>query len=550
MVDGADRVPLRGSERRPLRGATRISDVPGDDGVTVTVRLRRRSDAPALTTPTDLAALPPQAQPRLSREEFAGQYGADQQDVDRVNSFAGQHGLQVIDTDLARRTVEVTGSAAAMRSAFGVDLGRYEADGVSYRGREGAVQVPADLEDVIEGVFGLDDRPQAHPRLKRHRKRPAQAHPFMPQQVAQLYSFPQTAADGECVGIIELGGGYRDAELGKYFTDAGLRPPTVVSVPVGRGRNHPGQDADGEVLLDVEVVGAVATGVTIAVYFAENTDQGFLNALTTAVHDTTNRPSAISISWGAPELQWTPAAMSSFDAACADAATLGVTVLAAAGDHGAGDGAGDGGVHADFPASSPHVLACGGTQLQGSGAQITSETVWNDNDGWATGGGVSAVFDLPAWQQDVGIPVSLNPDRRVGRGLPDIAGNADSLSGYEILVDGQMGVIGGTSAVAPLYSALTALLNAQIGTSVGYLNPILYRLHATAGVFRDITSGDNSVPKSQFGPATSGYPAGSGWDACTGLGSIHGTALLSALQQPAPAAVPGQRPNVQPVTPV
>jgi kumamolisin len=237
--------------------------------------------------------------------------------------------------------------------------------------------------------------------------------------------------------------------------------------------------------------------------------------------------------------------MSSFDGAFADAAALGVTVLAAAGDHGAGDAAGDHAVHADFPASSSHVLGCGGTQLQGTGAQIAGETVWNDRDGWATGGGVSAVFDLPAWQQDVGVPVSLNPDHRVGRGVPDVAGNADSLSGYEILVDGQMGVIGGTSAVAPLYSALVAILNASLKTSVGYLNPILYRVRSTEGVFRDVLQGDNSVPESQFGPARSGYSAAAGWDACTGLGSINGTALLAALQAPASAAVPGQRPTGQ-----
>jgi kumamolisin len=202
-------------------------------------------------------------------------------------------------------------------------------------------------------------------------------------------------------------------------------------------------------------------------------------------------------------------------------------------------------VHAHFPASSPHVLGCGGTQLQGTGAQIAGETVWNDRDGWATGGGVSAVFDLPAWQQDVGVPASLNADHRVGRGVPDVAGNADSLTGYEILVDGQMGVIGGTSAVAPLYGALVAILNASLKTSVGYLNPVLYRVRSTEGVFRDILLGDNSVPKSQFGPARSGYSAAAGWDACTGLGSINGTALLAALQASASASVPGQRPTEQ-----
>src|SRR5205807_6173292 len=153
--------------------------------------------------------------------------------------------------------------------------------------------------------------------------------------------------------------------------------------------------------LDIEVAGAVAPGASIAVYFAPNTDQGFLDALTTAIHDTTNNPSVISISWGGPENEWTQQAMMAFDAACQDAATLGVTICTASGDNGATDGATDGQLHVDFPASSPAILACGGTTLDATGNQIKDEEAWNElaTGGGATGGGVSQVFALPSWQR-------------------------------------------------------------------------------------------------------------------------------------------------------
>src|SRR5262249_44687123 len=154
-----------------------------------------------------------------------------------------------------------------------------------------------------------------------------------------------------------------------------------------------------------------------------------------------------------------------FDQVLEDAAALGITVFAAAGDHGAGDAAGDGGVHADFPASSPHMVACGGTTLVGADGETVSEVVWNDGDGWATGGGISDAFPVPVWQTAV-MPETLQSGKP-GRGVPDVAGNADITSGFIVLVDGRYAPTGGTSAVAPLYAGLTALLNQALGQPVG-----------------------------------------------------------------------------------
>ena len=267
--------------------------------------------------------------------------------------------------------------------------------------------------------------------------------PTRPDAVARLYNFPAAGRGaGQTVAIIELGGGYRTSDLTAYFSRLNVSPaPEVTAVSVDGARNQPVGDpgsADGEVLLDIEIVGAIAPGARIAVYFAPNTDQGFLDAITTAVHDGLRQPSIVSISWGGPESTWTPQSLMAYDQAFQDAGLLGVTVCCASGDDGSTDNVNDGAAHVDFPASSPHVLACGGTRLESSGGKISSEVVWNHGAGnGATGGGVSDHFPLPAYQAGAKVPVSVNPSRFKGRGVPDIAGDADPATGYQILVDGK-----------------------------------------------------------------------------------------------------------------
>jgi len=301
----------------------------------------------------------------------------------------------------------------------------------------------------------------------------------------------------------------------------GVPLPQISTVLVDGALGQPSGDpdgADGEVMLDLEVAGAVAPGAKIVVYFAPNTDRGFLDAITKAVHDTQNNPAVLSISWGGPEADWTPQALESFDQAFQDAALLGVTVCCAAGDNGSSDGLDDGLAHVDFPASSPHALACGGTRLIALPQGIL-ETAWNDAQGGATGGGISAVFPLPAYQQQANVPPSVNPGDGVGRGVPDVAGNADPDSGYRVRIDGIDTVLGGTSAVAPLWAGLVALLNQALQRRVGFLNPALYGSGvAQSQALRDIVSGANGD-----------YAAGPGWDACTGLGTPNGASLLAQL---------------------
>jgi kumamolisin len=526
---------LAGSERAPLQGAREIGPANPNEQVDVTIRLRSRAGKKPIVS-ADAFTKPVNKRTILSRKDFEQQHGADPDSIARVEAFAREHKLTVKEKSAGRRTVILSGTVAAMNEAFGVQLKQYEHPNGRYRGRTGPVHIPADLQDVIEGVFGLDNRPQAKPHFRRRHKRAgARANAvnlsYSPTQVAELYDYP-TGVDGsgECIALIELGGGYNPTDLNKYWNQLNLpKTPTVSAVSVGNGSNNPTGDPngpDGEVMLDIEVSGAIAPGAKIVVYFAENTDAGFLNAITTAVHDSTNNPSVISISWGGPENSWTQQAMTSMDEAFQAASAMGVTVCVAAGDGGSTDGENDGLNHVDFPASSPNVLACGGTTLVASGNTITSETTWNElaNNEGATGGGISDVFPLPTYQNGAGVPPSANPNQNVGRGVPDVSGDADPTTGYVTLVDGQPDVIGGTSAVAPLWAGLIALVNESVGKPVGFINPLLYQSGSTAGDFNDVTSGNNGA-----------YSAGPGWDACTGLGSPIGAHVAVALGAPPPA---------------
>ena len=518
------RIAVRGSERAPLPGAKAVGAVPDDERFEVTIRLRPKSPlSPAAQVNADVL---PKDRHYLTREEYTKVHGADPEDIKKVSAFAQSHGLVVVEANAERRSVILSGTAAAFSAAFEVKLTQFEYEQGTFRGRSGGLTIPADLEGVVEGVFGLDDRPQAHAHYQCQgsgavKPMAAGAGSFTPPQLAKLYDFP-TGLDGsgECIAIIELGGGYRTADLKTYFKSLGMAAPKVKTVRVDGARNQPSNPngADGEVMLDIEVAAAIAPKSQIVVYFAPNTDKGFLDSVTQALHDRTNKPSVISISWGGPEASWTSQSMTQYDQAFQAAAALGVTICVAAGDNGSSDGETDGAVHVDFPASSPNVLGCGGTELVANGNSISTETVWNENSNSATGGGISSVFPLPGYQKNVPMPTPSGSGTVAFRGVPDVAGDADPNTGYQVRVDGQNMVIGGTSAVAPLWAGLIALMNQKLGTPVGFLNPLLYGSLSGKALFNDVTSGNNGA-----------YSAGPGWDACTGWGSPDGSKLLAAL---------------------
>ncbi|WP_267389251.1 S53 family peptidase [Sphingomonas sp. GC_Shp_3] len=380
------RQPIIGSERLAPRNMTRTGPTAVDEAIAVSVYLRPEvGDPPAAADGT----FHTRATLRQTRE------ATQASNLVAVRAFAEQAGLEVVAEDAARRLVKLRGTAAVIEAAFGTKLHLYEHEGVTYREREGALSAPADVADRVLAVLGLDTTPVATPKFVPHRG----ANPpsgFLPTEVAALYGLGDWQAAGQCIGIIELGGGYTDADNTAAFGAMGRSIPSIVSIGVDGASNTPGDGsgADGEVALDIQVAGGVAPGARLAVYFAPNTSQGFADAISQAVHDTENKPSVLSISWGGPESGWTGQAIAAMSAVFADAAALGVTVTAASGDALATDGQSDGQAHVDYPASDPLVLGCGGTRLSATGGRRGDEVVWNSNGG-GTGGGVSALFAKP-----------------------------------------------------------------------------------------------------------------------------------------------------------
>ena len=523
----SDGFPLPGSERQVPPNAELVGPCPAETQIQVTVYLRSKDPGGLQEYVQQISG--PGNHSYLTPQQFAHKFGADPADLEAVRNFAQSQHLHILGHDLGRRSVTLSGTAARMNAAFGVNLQHYRYAGGVYRLREGQIKIPGAFADVITGVFGLDNRPQARAHFRVLSKKtaaPGAVTPetYTPLQLATIYDFPGGFnGQGETIGIIELGGGYNQTDLDNYFQQLGVSPaPSVTAVSVDGATNSPTGDRsgpDGEVELDIEIAGSIAPGANIKVFFAPNTDQGFIDAVTIAVNDTA--VTLISISWGGPESTFTSQALAGFNQAFQDAGTMGKTVFVAAGDNGSSDGQSDGANHVDFPASSPYVVGCGGTTLEAnvSSNTINSEVVWNEtasNEG-ATGGGVSDFFPKPSYQDSVNVPAPTTQGG--GRGVPDVAGDADPVTGYQVIVDGSTSTFGGTSAVAPLYAGVFARINqalVQKGKSrAGFVNAALYQ---NPSAFHDIVSGNNGA-----------FSAGPGWDPTTGLGSPDGGKILTAL---------------------
>ncbi|HTW63685.1 MAG TPA: S53 family peptidase [Bryobacteraceae bacterium] len=551
---------IPGSRRPSIPEAKLLGRSNPAQRITLSIYARQNPHPPAATLRSidALSTELPGKRRYLSKEEFNSVYGADPADLEKIAAWATANKLSVLQTSVPMRRVQVQGTIQDIEHAFSIELNEYQhpQDG-QYRGREGEVHVPADLIGVVEGVFGLDTRRVGHPRRRRGVLRTASldsvtstsANPFpgafFPPQVAQLYNYPSNL-DGSKQNIAIFAfngapspdphGGYSLAALNTYFGQVlGGKTPAIKDVVVQGPGNDPGPDtpasdqqgdSTGEVMLDMCVVGSVAPGASIFMYFTEFTSQGWVDALHEAMTDD-NAISVISISYGNPEDDpsgaWSKMGVRVVNQTFQAAIAKGITICCASGDDGSSDEENKG-AHVDFPASSPFVLGVGGTKLVAAGGApptIAEETVWNElmQDEGAGGGGVSSVFTKPSYQNGVNVPPSVNPPHKIGRGVPDVAAVADPETGVVVMhVDGQqLEAIGGTSAAAPLWASLIARLNQGLGANCGFLNPVLYTKCAT-GVLRDITVGNNGA-----------YSAGPGWDACTGLGSPDGQRLLHAL---------------------
>lgn len=568
-----------------MQGASQKSEIE------VVVVLRRRPDTTEPPPVERFCRLKGKRPEFLSRSAYAARFGATKDDVERVFRFARQHGLAVID-DLgqvvestaapgfvlscaARRMLRIRGAQKDMDQAFGIESRQVNVNGVLHRAHDDPASVPADLGDVIVWIFGLETHnvPQVGPHIATfvaHREvlEQMKIRPMNPADLATQYAFPEDLdGSGQCIGILQPNGGYSDADMRAFFKAAGVALPKIVA----RGVNDPGwyqgrglSMFNMEVALDVQVAGALASGATIAVYMpgrcaaiADAFPKRLYEVLSAALYDEEYKPSVVTLSWGGPEAIWKQGDRAQIEALLADAACLGVTVCVSSGDAGIGPPDPHAGLQTPpacvYPASSPHVLACGGTALQDFDERtglFATEVVWNDhstilqiefetsegisesrNGGGSSGGGVSECYGVPSYQESAEVPeksilywkegqVTVGEPIR-GRGVPDVAANADIHTGYRIHFDGDTAMGGGTSSAAPLWAALIARLNCGLEQPVGFINPALYRMQLDEGraVCRDITSGNNG-----------GYEARRGWNPCTGLGSPNGEAMLAALR--------------------
>ena len=518
------RVALRNS-LRPIQLDGSLPASPDEAPLSITVHLRDRTESRRRAgSRSDLAAL----LARRDRAELSAQRAAALAEAaEQIRRFADAHHLTVTAIDLARRRIQIIASPSAVESAFATRLHAHEHNGRRLRFPVRQIRIPRDLRQHVHAVLGLDERPQVARGVRAAAVQGTGAG-LLPSQVAQLYGM-QTGGTGagQCIGIIQPAGGYDNADLAAACLAMNVAPPATVDIAVGSGHNAFGLDteADKEVALDLQVAIGVAPGARFAVYFTADSDQGLVDAVTTAVHDTVNRPSVLVTSWGDAEGNWSEPARRAMNAALADAANLGMTVLAAVGDSLATDGLMDGRAHVDYPASSPYVLACGGTRatLTADRLGIAQEQVWNDRTS-GTGGGISDIYPVPAYQSGLPLPPSVN-DRGRRRGVPDLTASAAADPGYRIVVHGNPVVMGGTSAVAPLCGGFLALINERRQSPLGLVHERLYR---ASGLFRPVTVGDNRPFGSDIG-----YDAGAGWSACAGLGVPIGRAIVDSLTREA-----------------
>jgi kumamolisin len=538
-------VPIAGSEAKHWPGAAAGKKrLPGKMRVTLVLRPAAPPEEAAARI-EDLAARLPAEREHVYGRALSGLCGVTGKDIARIEEFAQARGLRVIEADSACGSVLLEGPVPAVERAFGVTLAVYEHELGSYRSHAGPVHVPAELEGLVEAVLGLDERPV----VRRHSIGPALRHQgsASPLEVAQAYKFPKDAAGrGQSIAIVELGGGFFPADMKNYFARLGIPAPKLRVRELEGQKNAPadaaairrfweslpGSASPGggfsageleqigwsiETTMDIQLAAALAPGARITVYFAPITVQGKFHAVRAVLNEAKAPPAILSLSWGAHEDSFNASSVSAMERLLRMAVLCGITVCCSSGDDGDGT-AGNGTPQVSYPASSLHVLACGGTHLVLS-VDPKPETVWKEEFAgrhMASTGGASSLFPLPNWQVSAKVRDKAGRD---GRGVPDVAAKADVAEGYGILVAGLDIAMGGTSAAAPLWAALAARLNEKLGTPVGFLAPLLYQ-QRFRGALRDITRGDN-------GPR---FRASRGWDPCTGWGTPNGTALLAALR--------------------
>ncbi len=533
-------VALAKSDRPRKQDAERVGGVDPTSQIEVTLTLRAPR-LPELHT----------SKSTITRGDLESRYGASPDDIAKVKATLERYGLTVNEVSGVARSMRVNGTAAQMEEAFHPGMGMYRSeDQREFRGREGQLQIPVELNGLVTGVFGLDQRRVAHrakgtPVTTRSETTTA-AKPLTPTQLEQRYSFPAGQGETQKVGIIEFGGAYFPEMLSDFcqqqglhaanvsILDVGLTPPTptqVEELPEEQRAQVLGETT--EVMMDIEIITGLCSASEIVVYFAGFDQKGWIDLLDKLIAGGDSTPPVLSISWGAPEdsEDWSEAALQEINQRLEAAAHLGITICVAAGDDGSGDQVEDGHAHVNFPASSPFVLSVGGTMLGEEREVVWWETPGRrtQQGGGSTGGGVSKVFPRPSWQ-NVKVE-SLNKGSIDGRVVPDVAALAGQPF-YQLVIPGEEQFNGGTSAATPLWAALlTRIMASGKPTQRPAFIPLLLYENGPGGQPRgqvgctDITEGNNA---SHPQPGV-GYQADDGYDAVSGWGTPNGQQLLAAL---------------------
>jgi len=548
----------------------------------------------------------------ITPAQFAAAYGQPASAVAQVTSFLRAQGFTVDDVAANNLLISVIGTNAQIAATFGTAMHNYSLNGVVYQAPAGAAKIPAAIAGVTTVVGGLSSRALAHSHAAVIPHTGALAGDVPSQSVAlpsdvappsgpgsytvtdfaakynvnPLYAKGVTGA-GKTIGIATLAS-YDQADAYAYWNQVGLTvsPTRITDVPVLGGANPadgPGSGGAGETTLDIEQSGGIAPGADIRVYIAPNTNAGFLQVFSKPIQD--NIVDVLSISWGSPEIFSSPKELEAFEVVFKQAALQGIPIIAASGDAGAYDINRDytypdctTQLTVDFPASSPNVLAAGGTTLPNTvmhlhgPVTVSAERPWgwdylrdyittNFGPSYGTslyyanyfavggGGGVSVNYAVPAWQKGltgvqtsapgqvlscdptfIGDPagqyevLATLPYGAAGRNVPDIALNADPYSGYSEFFAGGWGTgSGGTSFVAPQLNGVLTLITAGLNGRVGPINPQLYAAfkakgYAAGSPFKAITTGDNEY-----------YKAGPNYNPASGLGSLDVSALATTL---------------------
>lgn len=519
-----------GTMPKTVKGLVTATDPNPDEELTFTLFLNPvKRKIPSLRKLTNIAK---RSNLITSRAKFRGMHNTTKEDIGKLKEYFDGFGLTIKTIKLTERWIAVKGKIADIERALKIDILRYDFDNLVYFFHNGVMQIPHKIAHLVEAITGINKAPikekKVFPRQIDVKNAILEGRAVSAKDFERLYNFPKGLdGSGECLGIISLGGGYDKEVLKKYFKKQGIAMPDISWVPVGDGKNDPGKNLeyDYEVYMDVEIAACLAPGAKIVVYFAKNHKSNILKAFKQAIHDDKNKPSVISLSWGSLEDTFSMRDAHTLNNALKEAANLNITLVCSSGDLGSSGMPNQQGENMQLPASSPYVLAVGGTQTHIEDNKILHEDVWKQDQEMegqlmhgSSGGGFSKRFPMPKYQSEV-LPLEFT--RKNKRGLPDVSANASTFPGILLSVGQTEQISMGTSASTPLWAALLIRVNqkmTQLGLPhIGFIHPFIYK-DEFRPLFNQVVSGSNGK-----------YEATAGWDPCTGLGTPNGEVFLQQM---------------------